>query len=151
MPADPPFNALIPPTPAELKERRQALAEVEAQLMAQMDDLIANILSFFGDEEGRRIWIEKARKPRRGGRRPRRDWLLLRVYDVTAAQPGANIKGLPERVAKMVKDNPHPALGDLSMVGEDGIAKRIRRALGRRAKTIEASRGNPLSWASPDK
>jgi hypothetical protein len=145
MPADPPRNALIPPTPEERENQRQEIVAFRAQLLARADDLFAAILIAFGDEQGRLLWRNKLKRKR--GRKPGptmpvQDRYLLKIYDAFAAEGQHDTKRLPGLISELVKAHPDPHLGDTSMVTAEAIEQRLRRALKRRRKD---RRENPLT------
>jgi hypothetical protein len=145
MPADPPRNALIPPTPEETENQRQEIVALRAQLRARADDLFAAFLIAFGEEQGRRLWRDKLKRTRGrkpGLTRPVQDRYLLKIYDGFAAKGQHDTKRLPGLFSELVKAHPPPDLGDTSMVTAKAIEQRLRRALKRRRK---AWRENPLT------
>jgi hypothetical protein len=131
MPAD-------PPTPEETEKER---------LLAARDTLFLTLEVLYGEAAARQLWREpltrkRGRKP--GPTRRVEDRLLLAIYDAFEAAGRGDKRSLPGLIGKLVKDNPHPDLGDTSMVTEYAIAQRIRRALQRRD---EERRVNPLAAA----
>jgi hypothetical protein len=135
MPAD-------PPTPEEIEKQR---------LLAARDGLFLALLMLYGEVAGRQLWREpltrkRGRKP--GSTKPVEDRRLLQIYDAFEAAGHGDKRSLPGLIGKLVKDRPHPDLGDTSMVTESAIAQRIRRALKRRD---EDRRVNPLAIAFRDK
>jgi hypothetical protein len=151
MAADPQRNLLNLSTPEEMENWRQEIAAFQAQLLARADDLFTAFLIAFGDKEGRQLWRDRLKRKRGrkpGPTRPDRDEKLLALYDEFVAG-GYDPKRVPALIGTFLKDHPHFAYVDTSMVGADGLEQALRRALERREK--ERSENLLTAWFSKDK
>jgi hypothetical protein len=143
-------NPLAPPTPEEKAQQRAEQAKRRDELRVLMKTLHAEVLTEWGDEEGRREWQRanwKRRGRAKGTTKPASDWSLLKRYG--AAADAGTTRGLPRRI----KSDPDPALGDTSSMNVEAIKKRLQRARNRAEERRRAAlaAGNPLALSNRDK
>jgi hypothetical protein len=142
MAVSPQRNFLNPPTPEDKAQQQAERARRRTELVALMQSVFGLALAEWGDEEGRRQWrkVGDRRGRARGSTTPLQDRILLRIFDVMAAEPGQDIKRLPRKVATRLAQKPGRTA--------QAIEKQLRRLLNqRRAQAV----GNALSWHSRDR
>lgn len=133
-PDKPRRNALIPPTPEEVAQRREEEAGLHDAIRARIKHAYTLAVLVFGKAEADREWKAASKKPQgrpKGSTKPEQDQAMLGLYDalVDRAAP-SEIKGLAGGVGQFLAKNFPGEYG----TSADSITRKLQRLLDGREK-----------------